>query len=70
MNFFPAFRGLCQGNPISLLLRHVMEVLSKMLSTASQARLIAGFSVAWSDLLWLEIFQSFCVAQSFFVMTM
>lgn len=65
MNFVPAFRGLRQGNPILLLLRPVMEVLSKMLSTASQARLIAGFSVAWSDLLCLEILHLFAYDNHF-----
>ena len=36
-----------------------MEVLSKMLSTACQSGLIAGFLVAWSYLLRLEIFHLF-----------
>lgn len=55
MDFFSASR-LCEGNLISpLLFILVMEVLSRMLSTASQSGLFAGFSVGCSDLMRLEI---------------
>ena len=56
MDFFSASRRLCQGNLISpLLFILVMEVLSRMLSTASQPGLFAGVSVGSSDLMRLEI---------------
>jgi hypothetical protein len=65
-SFFSSFRGLRQGDPISLLLFvFVMETLSKMISAAVHGGLLEGFKVSnttFSHLLFADDTLIFCNA--------